>query len=61
MATADEFAQLALLFTDPIAGVQPLVDQDAQESQEGQSQLFWLHDTTVMGWQQHDEPIRVRY
>ncbi|HEV2074055.1 MAG TPA: aldo/keto reductase [Thermomicrobiales bacterium] len=41
--------------------VRPLVERDAAESQEGQSDLFWLHDTKVMGWQEHDEPALVRY
>ena len=44
-----------------IEEVRPLVERDATESQEGQGKLFWLHDTTVMGWQMHDEPVRVRY
>lgn len=44
-----------------IEEVRPLVEKDAQESQEGKGSLFWLHDTTVMGWQQHDEPARVNY
>ena len=42
--------------------VRPIVERDAQESKEqGQSTLFWLHDTTVMGWQEHDEPALVAY
>jgi uncharacterized protein len=42
--------------------VRPLVERDATESQEhGQSDLFWLHDTKVMGWQEHDEPVMVSY
>lgn len=41
--------------------VRPLVERDASESQKGQSDLFWLHDTKVMGWQEHDEPAMVRY
>jgi uncharacterized protein len=43
--------------------VRPIVEEDAKSSQsgEGQSPLFWLHDTTVMGWSQHDEPVFVRY
>ncbi|GAC1428467.1 MAG: hypothetical protein NVSMB65_01730 [Chloroflexota bacterium] len=44
-----------------IAEVRPLVESDADESKKGQSKLFWLHDTAVMGWQQHDEPYRVAY
>jgi len=41
--------------------VRPIVERDAQESKQGQSTLFWLHDTTVMGWSQHDEPALVDY
>lgn len=42
--------------------VRPLVEQDASDAQEkGQSTLFWLHDTSVMGWKQEDEPAGVRY
>jgi predicted aldo/keto reductase-like oxidoreductase len=41
--------------------VRPLVERDATDSQEGQGDLFWLHDTKVMGWQEHDEPVLVRY
>jgi predicted aldo/keto reductase-like oxidoreductase len=44
-----------------IEEVRILVEQDAQESQEGKGCLFWLHDTTVMGWQENDEPALVRY
>ena len=42
--------------------VRPLVERDASESQEnGKSDLFWLHDTKVMGWQKDDEPVMVSY
>lgn len=44
-----------------ITEVRPLVEKDADESQEGQSSLFWLHDTKVMGWQADDEPALVAY
>lgn len=44
-----------------VAEVRPLVEQDAKDSQEGHSDLFWLHDTKVMGWQEQDEPALVRY
>ncbi len=30
------------------------MEQDAKESKQGKSELFWLHDATVMGWQQRD-------
>jgi uncharacterized protein len=41
--------------------VRPLVEKDAEESNRGRSDLFWLHDTSVMGWQKHDEPAKVNY
>jgi aryl-alcohol dehydrogenase-like predicted oxidoreductase len=41
--------------------VRPIVEKDAKESQEGQGKLFWLHDTNVMGWREHDEPVLVSY
>lgn len=41
--------------------VRPIVEEDAKGSKDGQSPLFWLHDTTVMGWSQHDEPVCVKY
>ncbi len=44
-----------------IEEVRPLVEKDAKESQEGQGKLFWLHDTTVMGWKEEDEPAMVAY
>lgn len=44
-----------------IEEVRPLVEEDSKKSQEGKSDLFWLHDTSVMGWQQKDEPQMVRY
>ena len=44
-----------------IDGARPLVERDARESQKGRGDLFWLHDTAVSGWQQHDEPVLVTY
>jgi len=41
--------------------VRPLIEKDSKESKQGKSQLFWLHDTNVMGWQQQDEPAMVEY
>ncbi|HEY0865809.1 MAG TPA: aldo/keto reductase [Fimbriimonas sp.] len=52
----DEFEEERLLNE-----VRPLVEQDAEKSQQGKSDLFWLHDTTVMGWSQGDEPVKVCY
>lgn len=61
-AIADRFHPLdereeALLIEE----VRPLVEQDADQSKQGKGPLFWLHDTTVMGWKQHDEPALVDY
>jgi uncharacterized protein len=45
-----------------IEQIRPLLEKDYEESQnEGQSSLFWLHDTKVMGWQEDDEPRMVPY
>ena len=44
-----------------IGEVRDLVEKDAEASKEGKSDLFWLHDTTVMGWKQRDEPTLVAY
>ena len=41
--------------------VRPLVEKDADESEKGESKLFWLHDTAVTGWKHDDEPALVRY
>ena len=41
--------------------VRPLVQKDAEESQKGKSDLFWLHDPSATGWANHDEPAQVRY
>jgi aryl-alcohol dehydrogenase-like predicted oxidoreductase len=66
----DEIAGLAARYhplvdeglAELIAEVRPIVERDAKESTEqGQSTLFWLHDTKVMGWQEHDEPALVAY
>jgi hypothetical protein len=32
-----------------------------RDSRQGKSTLFWLHDTTVVGWQEKDEPALVDY
>lgn len=44
-----------------IEAVRPLILKDSDDSKKGQSDLFWLHDTSVMGWKQHDEPVMVDY
>jgi aryl-alcohol dehydrogenase-like predicted oxidoreductase len=41
--------------------VRPLVQKDAEEAQQGESRLFWLHDTSVTGWVHQDEPALVAY
>lgn len=41
--------------------VRKLVEKDAEDSQKGKSDLFWLHDTSVMGWKEQDEPALVAY
>ena len=57
-----EVAELAgNMNTGSISEVRPLIEKDAEESQKGESKLFWLHDTTVMGWKEHDEPAMVAY
>jgi predicted aldo/keto reductase-like oxidoreductase len=52
--TDDEELQL-------INEIKPLVKKDASDTEEGKGNLFWLHDTTVMGWKEEDEPVLVRY
>jgi aryl-alcohol dehydrogenase-like predicted oxidoreductase len=44
-----------------LAEVRPLVERDANESEEGKGPLFWLHDTKVMGWKERSEPELVAY
>jgi hypothetical protein len=44
-----------------IGAVRPIVQRDAEASKQGRSELFWLHDTTIMGWQERDEPALVAY
>jgi uncharacterized protein len=41
--------------------VRPMIQDDAEKSQSGQGPLFWLHDTSVMGWSRDDEPARASY
>lgn len=65
----DQIVQVAANFTPLsereeellIEEVRPLVEADADGNKKGESKLFWLHDTTVMGWKQHDEPAMVDY
>jgi uncharacterized protein len=44
-----------------VEDVRPLVEKEMDEAEKGKGSLFWLHDTKVMGWQQHDEPALVAY
>jgi aryl-alcohol dehydrogenase-like predicted oxidoreductase len=45
-----------------ITEIRPVVEKDAEEAQQkGKSALFWLHDTSVMGWKERDEPRLVSY
>ena len=72
LGTPDEIAALAALAAayrplvereqqQLIEEVRPLVERDAEESKQGKSTLFWLHDTAVLGWKYHDEPVLVGY
>ena len=44
-----------------IEEVRPLIEHDSQNWKKGDSPLFWLHETSVMGWQEKDEPELVTY
>jgi aryl-alcohol dehydrogenase-like predicted oxidoreductase len=44
-----------------IEEVRPLIERDSQEWKKGNSPLFWLHETSVMGWQEKDEPALANY
>ena len=62
VALANQFRPLDEREEEILIGeVRDLVEKDAQDSQEGKSDLFWFHDTTVMGWKQQDEPALVAY
>lgn len=41
--------------------VRPIIEKDGNEWRKGKSDLFWLHDTSVSGWAQKDEPALVDY
>lgn len=59
---ASNFKPLAKDEEEPLLKeIKKLVEKDAEESQKGKSDLFWLHDTSVNGWKQHDEPALVQY
>jgi aryl-alcohol dehydrogenase-like predicted oxidoreductase len=65
----DEAVELAAMYQplqdeerdEFIEEVRPLIEKDAKEKKEGEGSLFWLRDTTVMGWSQNDEPVMVSY
>lgn len=62
VALANQFRPLDEREEEILIGeVRDLVEKDAEASKEGKSDLFWLHDTTVMGWKQQDEPALVAY
>jgi aryl-alcohol dehydrogenase-like predicted oxidoreductase len=64
VAAANAFEPLGDAERDElIASVRPIVEEDAEIASkgEGQTPLFWLHDTSVMGWSKHDEPVLVNY
>jgi aryl-alcohol dehydrogenase-like predicted oxidoreductase len=59
---AAQFEQLSQAEYDQLVeDVRPLIEKEMDEAQKGKGSLFWLHDTKVMGWQQHDEPVMVSY
>ena len=68
-AQIDENVELAAAFraldereeAHLIQEVRPLIERDARDSKKGESPLFWLHDTSVMGWAEKDEPALVSY
>lgn len=65
----DQNARYASMFTPLsesemealVEEIRPVVEHDATASQEGKSPLFWLHDTSVTGWKEHDEPVLASY
>ena len=62
VAQANNFRPLGQAEHDHLVNaIRPLVERDSKESKQGQSQLFWLHDTAVMGWQEKDAPVLVDY
>jgi aryl-alcohol dehydrogenase-like predicted oxidoreductase len=38
-----------------------LIEEDAEAQDKGKGKLFWLHDTTVLGWRERDAPVLVDY
>jgi aryl-alcohol dehydrogenase-like predicted oxidoreductase len=60
--TAQGFRPLGEQETQALVNaVRPLIEKDAEQSEKGHSDLFWLHDTSVMGWRQKDAPAMVAY
>jgi aryl-alcohol dehydrogenase-like predicted oxidoreductase len=48
-------------YEELVEDVRPLLEKEMDEAQKGKGTLFWLHDTKVTGWAQHDEPVMVAY
>jgi hypothetical protein len=46
---------------DRVSTAQEAPSLSCEPDTAGERALFWLHDTTVMGWQQRDEPALVDY
>jgi len=45
-----------------LAAARELVNQDAQQAQQGQQgPIFWVHDTSTLAWSYGDEPTLVSY
>lgn len=61
---AESFTPLSEQEEEELLGLaRELVQQDAegQESEDGQTPLFWLHDTNTLAWSFGDEPALVAY
>jgi aryl-alcohol dehydrogenase-like predicted oxidoreductase len=61
---AEGFAPLSGPEEEELLGLaRELVQKDAegQESEDGQTPLFWLHDTNTLAWSYDDEPALVAY
>ena len=61
---AESFTPLSEQEEEELLGLaRELVQKDAegQESEDGQTPLFWLHDTNTLAWSYDDEPALVAY
>jgi predicted aldo/keto reductase-like oxidoreductase len=62
IALAIDFEQLSDAGREQLVEkVRPVIEKDGKEWRQGKSELFWLHDTSVSGWTQKDEPALVDY